>query len=69
MKTHPPEIEVIALRSMCRRAAAEIEALGECTSSNLLSRLCGNLAPDVYPAHLTAEEKRIYLDYIKTNEK
>jgi hypothetical protein len=58
-----PEAELIALRTMCRAAAAEIrehweahcneEGYGPC---NLLARLAGDIPPDLYPGHATSEE-------------
>lgn len=57
------EAELIALRSMCRAAAAEIqkhydahcdaEGYGPC---NLMARLTGRLGPALYPHHATHEE-------------
>jgi hypothetical protein len=62
------EAELIALRSMCRAAAAEImahwkahcdgEGFGPC---NLHARLSGKLPPDLYPDHATPEEVERYI--------
>jgi hypothetical protein len=68
-----PEAELIALRTMCKAAAAEIREHWEahCDATgygpcNLVARLAGDIPPDLYPGHATSEEidgyERLTLD-------
>jgi len=61
------EAEVIALRTMCRAAAAEIREHWEAHChqegygpSNLVARLAGAISPDLYPGYASSEEIDAY---------